>query len=178
MKGLKISLMALVAVLIFTFSSYSQTAGVKIGVVDVTTIVKEMPEAVEADGKLQKLRKNYQDTLMNMQNQLEDRFKQYQKQKAMMPADQQQKEEESLNALNMQILQYREQIFGVNGTLANTGETMMDPIRKKIKAAIEKVAKDEKMNFVLDKGSSTVLYSEDKLDITYKVLDHIKRGEK
>jgi Skp family chaperone for outer membrane proteins len=30
---------------------------------------------------------------------------------------------------------------------------------------------------VLDKGSSAVLYNQDKLDITYRVIDRIKRGE-
>jgi outer membrane protein len=156
---------------------YGQTAAtLKIGVVDVETIVKELPEAIETNNKIQAMSKNYQDTLLTWQKELETKFQQYQKQKAMMPQEQQQKTEEELNALNMQILKYRDEVFGMKGTLAQAQDNMLEPIRKKVKTAIEKVAKEEKMSFVFDKGSPVVLFAEDKFDITYRVLDAIKRS--
>ncbi len=154
----------------------AQTQSLRIGVVDLEVIVKEMPEAQEANNKLIEIGRNYQDTLINMQKELEERFQKYQKQRSMMPAEQQQKEEEALNNLNLQIRQYQEQVFGTRGVLSQLQDKLLEPIRKKVKSTIEKVAKEEKMSFVFDKSSPIVLYAEEKFDLTYRVLDLLKRG--
>jgi Skp family chaperone for outer membrane proteins len=57
-----------------------------------------------------------------------------------------------------------------------TREKYLDPIRSKVRAAIQKVSKEEKISLVLDKTSTAILYFDDKFDLTYKVLDTIKRG--
>jgi len=50
----------------------------------------------------------------------------------------------------------------------------------KVLAAIEEVAKEEKLNFVFDKieDAALLLYAESKFDYTFKVLDRLKRGDK
>ncbi len=55
-------------------------------------------------------------------------------------------------------------------------EGLLQPIRLKVNDAIAAVAKEEKINLVLDKVAGLVLYNEEKADITYKVLDRMKRG--
>lgn len=160
-------------------SSYSQQAkSFYVGIVDVEVIAKEIPEAIEADKKIKDIGQKMQDTMMTFQQDFENQYKQYEKQKSMMSAEQQQKQEEVLRNLQMQILQYREEKFGNKGELARLSEKFLEPIREKVRKAIEVVAKEEKMNIVLDKGSSSILFAEDKLDITYRVLDRIKRGDK
>ena len=57
-------------------------------------------------------------------------------------------------------------------------EIYLAPIRQKVSNAIEAVAKDESLGFVLDKGNGNILYSEEKYDITFKVIDKMKRGSK
>jgi Skp family chaperone for outer membrane proteins len=177
MKKLIIALAALGMFLSFTGTAIAQK-GIKIGIVDVQAVAKEIPESIEAENILLDLSKKFQDTLLLMQKDLEQKFAQYQKQKTMMTADQQKKEEEALQAQNMQLMRYKEEKFGQVGDLAKNREKLLEPIRKKVRDAIEKVAKKEKMNMVVDKGSAFLLYAEDKLDITYSVLDAIKRGKK
>lgn len=155
----------------------SQPSGIKIAVVDLETIVKELPEAVEADKKLKEMGTKWQDTIITWRKQLEEKFQQYQKQKGMMTAEAQQKEEENLQMMNMKILQYQEDKFGNQGELATMREMFLEPIRNKVRTAIEDVAREEGFNFVLDKGSSAVLFSESRYDITYRVLDKIKRNK-
>jgi len=112
-----------------------------------------------------------------MQKELEERYQKYQKQKGMMKDEEKQKEEESLNSLNSQILKYREDKFGqTNGEIIKLRNDYLEPIRSKIRTAIDAIAKEEKMNFVFDKGSPYLLYAEEKYDITYRVLDNLKRG--
>jgi outer membrane protein len=171
----------LVIVASFSFSKTfaegkSSAQNVKIGVVDVEVMLKDMPEAINADKKLKDLGTKWQDTLINMKKDFDDRIQKYQKQKSLMTADQQSKEEETLQNLQTQLMRYQDQKFGQNGELNQTREKFLDPIREKIKSAIQKVAKEEGITLVLDKTNSAVLYFDDKMDLTYKVLDIIKRG--
>lgn len=161
------------------YKVYSQTKdiGVKFAVVDIETILKEMPEAIEADKKLKEIGTKWQDTLISMKKDFDERIQKYQKQKSLMNAEQQNKEEEALQNSQMQIMQYQDQKFGTNGELNQMREKFLEPIRIKVRNAIQKVAKEEKFSLVLDKGNPVVLYFEDKYDITYKVLDVIKRGQ-
>lgn len=150
----------------------------KIGVVDVEMIVKELPEAVEADKKLQELAQVFRDSLLSIEKKFGARMEQYNKQKTMMTADQQKKEEEALQQIQIEYQRYQQDKLGAQGELAQTREKLLAPIREKVRSAIKSVAGKEDMNFVLDKASPVLLFAEDKFDITFSVLDLIKRGTK
>jgi outer membrane protein len=63
------------------------------------------------------------------------------------------------------------------GEIFKKQEELFAPIKTKIYAAIEKVSKEENMQFVFDKsGDIILLYADASFDITYKVLDRLKRG--
>lgn len=173
--GLILAVMLMMSVNTFAQKKATGNEAVSIAIVDVETIVKELPEAVEADKKLKDIGTKWQDTLIALRKDLESKFQQYQKQKTMMAVDKQQKEEESLQALNAQMMQYQEEKFGNQGELAALREKYLEPIRTKVRSAIEAVAKEENFSLVLDKGSSTLLYAEQKFDITFRVIDKIKR---
>jgi len=170
MKGL----IAVVAIgLIATCVTSAQTF--KAAFVNSETIVKELPEAQQAMKGIEDQTLKIRDTLQMMQKDFESRFEQYRKQEAMMSAEAKRKEEETLNALRVRFQQYQEE---KTSEMRNAQENAMKPIREKVQAAIAEISKEEKLNVVLDKVAGFVLYSEDKADITFKVLDRLKRGSK
>lgn len=171
----KVVVSALAAFMLFSPALMAQT---KYGVVNTETILKELPAAIESSKKLEAFATAAQDTLRMMQKDFEQRIEQYQKQQALMSVDAKKKEEEALQALRMRFLQYQEEKLGAQGEVARLREQYLKPIRDKVAEAIAYVAKEEKVNLVLDKVSGVVLFSEDKADLTYKVLDRMKRGDK
>jgi len=57
-------------------------------------------------------------------------------------------------------------------------EELLEPIRVKVKNAIDDVAKAEKLSMVLAKdNASVVMYFDPKHEITFRVIDKIKRGK-
>jgi Skp family chaperone for outer membrane proteins len=92
-----------------------------------------------------------------------------------MSAEAKRKEEESLNALRQRMIQYQEV---KTQEMQLMREEFLRPIREKVKQAIAVIAKEEKLNMVLDKAAGIVLYSDDTSDITFKVLDRMQRGAK
>lgn len=177
MKSLvKISLIfSVLMILVFTTNNV-KSQNLKIGVVDVALVVESMPEAAQGEKYIKEMSQKYQDTLVQMQKNLEEKLAQYKKQQSMMPKDQQTKTEEELQGQNQQLMMYQQSKFGQTGELARVRENVLAPLREKVINAIKEVAKAEKMNFIFDKTNGSVIYSEDKFDITFSVIDKIKRG--
>lgn len=164
----------ILAILFFGVNQLS--AQLKVGIVDLDEVGQNMVEAKDAEKMLADITKKYQDTLQQMQAKLEEEFAAYQKQKSMMAQDQQQAKEQDLQAQQIALQQYYQDKMGQQGEVMQTRAQLLEPIREKIEKAISKVAKDEGLSVVLDKANPALLYSEDKLDITFKVLDQLKRG--
>ena len=165
------------AALCMALASFSAAKAqtIKIGIVDSEIIAKQMPEAQESDKKLEAMRKSALDTMNQKQTALKTRYEGYQKQKGMMNADAQKKEEESLMKAQQELQQYQEV---KQQEFSQVRETLYEPIRESVKKAINDVAKEEKYQLVLDKANPGVLYFEEKSDITFRVLDKLKRGAK
>jgi Skp family chaperone for outer membrane proteins len=170
------SAFVVVFLLLVGFASAQSSQPLRVGVVNAETVLKELPEALAASKAIEESALKVRDTLQMMQKEFESRVESYRKQEAMMTADAKRKEEESLNALRTRFLQYQEEKFGNTGEIARMRESLLQPIRVKINDAIAAVAKEEKLSLVLDKVVGLVLYNDEKLDMTYKVLDRMKRG--
>lgn len=171
----KALLCALVLVVASHGIAFSQA--VKIGIVDSETILKQLPEAKDADTKLNGIVSKYRDTLSQMEKDFTEGLASYEKQKGMMTQEAKTKEEERLMGIRQRYAQYQEENFGVQGTVAKLREQFLAPLRSKIEAAIKAVAQEEKLTLIMDKASPGILYVEDKYDVTFKVLDHMKRGD-
>jgi len=160
--------------LMISLSSLFSQKPINIGVADVEAIVITMDEAKQADTLLKLTQKNYADSLKKMEDDFYKRIEQYKKQKSMMNADKQQKEEEDLQTMQQLILSSREDM---SSKIMKKRDELLEPIRKKVKVTIEAVAKEEGINLVLDKSNAVVLFIEDKFDITHRVIDKLIRNK-
>ncbi len=152
-------------------AAHAQT---KFGFVNTESIISQLPELKEIDQKLSVLQTAYTDTLKAIESNYRARLEAYQRQQGMMTPEAKAKEEEALRGMEQQYSQYRQDRLGAQGTLAQYQAQLMQPVRDRVRAAIEKVAKEEKIGAVLDQGS--FLFVDQKLDITFKVLDYLRRG--
>lgn len=174
MKNLKL----LLIVLLFSTFGFANAQSLQVGVANIQMVVEQLPDAKNIDTEIKALATKYQDSLLKMQGDLESQFQTYQKQKAMMTQEQQLSTEQELQALNQRVLEFQQQKFGQQGELQMKRLELLQPLRLKIKEAIDKVAAAEKLDIVLDGSTESVLFAADKLDITFKVLDMLKRGSK
>ncbi len=147
----------------------------KIAVVDVEKVAKELPEAIDADKKLTDLRNKMVDTLKSYEKRFKDKYEAYTKNKSMMTAEAQKKEEDELTSMNQQYSQYQEENFGAQGNLARKRAELLQPVLARIQDAVKDVAKDLHITVVLDKmQTGTVVFADDAADITFKVIDRMK----
>lgn len=150
----------------------------KIGYVDSEVILKALPEAIKAQGDLDNLTKRYYAQVDSMSIRLQEDIASYQKQQGTMKANQQKEAQQALVQKQQDLELFKQQTFGQGGTLVKKQEELFAPIKERIMKGIQDVAKDEALNFVFDKsGDIILLYADTTYDVTYKVLDKLKRGK-
>jgi|YelNatPaOPRAMG01_1025707.scaffolds.fasta_scaffold00013_50 outer membrane protein len=158
-----------------TFTNQLSYAQQRIGWVDTQEIMKQLPEAVEAQAKLDALVAQWQADLNKMQNQFQQEADQYQRQRLILPEQQRAQEEQKLAEMQKKIVDYRNQKFGQNGELFQRQNEIMRPVQEKIFKAIQDVAKELKYDYIFDKsGQILLMYANNQYDLTEKVLDKLK----
>jgi len=151
----------------------------KLGYVDSQVIIQQFPEAVEAQKKIQSSLQSWQEQIDTMAKAYQTQLEDYDKKKAMLNDQAKLIEEQKLLAEQQKIIDFRNKKLGQGGELQQLQDKIMSPVKDKILKAIESVAKEEKMSFVFDKGAEVpvLLYGDRAFDVTFKVLDRLKRGK-
>jgi outer membrane protein len=163
-------------ILVLVIGTGSAAAQVKIGFVDTDVILQQMKEYKQVEQRLRGLQASYEDTLRVMQTDFQTKLESYQKQRELMNPATRAQEEANLGALRDQIVGYQQANLGQQGTLFQLQAQLVQPIREKVRSAVERVAKDQKLSAVMETG--LMIYYDKKMDITYKVMESLNSGDK
>jgi outer membrane protein len=168
----------LLAITFLFLGSQLLSAQAKLGYVDSQIILTQLPEAIKAQGDLDALTSRWSNQLDSMTVSYQESLADYQKQANTMTEERRLSAQQELIAKEQAIMDFRRQKFGQQtGEIYQRQEEIFNPVKDKIYKAIEEVAKSEGMQFVFDKsGDILLLYADQAFDITYKVLDKLKRG--
>jgi outer membrane protein len=168
----------IIAAILFISSISMFAQGEKMGFVDSQIILTQYPAAIKAQGDLDALTNLWSTQLDSMTLEYQQALSNYQQQANTMPEDQQLAAQQNIVGMEQKIVDFRRKKFSQpDGEIYVKQEQIFEPVKTKIYAAIEKVAKEEGMKFVFDKsGDILLLYADSAFDITFKVLDQLKRG--
>jgi outer membrane protein len=172
----RILLAAIIFLVLIPAMSFSQA---KIGWVNSKAITEKLTEAQEAQRQLDNLVTDWQTELAKLQNDWQKKFSEYDKKKLILTDQGRADAERELQEMDKKISEYRNTKFGQNGELFQKQNELMKPVQDKIFKAIQDVAKEEDYDYVLDKsGDVLLMYTNDKYDLTDKVLEKIKAFKK
>lgn len=167
-------------VLACVFSAATLAAqGPKIGFVNSGKIFQELPEAQEAQKKIDAMTKPIQDAIEAKERELQGRIDDYKKKESMMNDAAKKTAQDEILDLEQKYRAYRTEKLGNDGELAKETDRILAPLKAKILAGIERIAKEEKYTFVFDKTEQVniLLYGDPSHDLTFKVIDRLKRGK-
>lgn len=166
-----------ILVLFFSITVFAQSSA-NIGYVDSEIILNQYPAAIKAQGDLDALTNKWSSQVDSMTLAYQQAISDYQKQQETMPEDKKLEAQQRIVGMEQQIMDFRRQKFSQGtGEIFQEQERIFAPIKEKIYGAIETVAKEEGLQFVFDKsGDILLLYADSAFDVTYKVLDKLKRG--
>lgn len=172
----------LFALIIFSATAlFAQTsqAPLKIGYVDSEVILAQYPEAIKAKSDLDGLVAKWKKEADSLTTDLQNSYADYQKKAQTMKKEELDKAQKEIGAKDQRLQQFKDQKFSQpNGEYFVKQDQFMKPVKEKIFKAIDEVSKEEGMQFVFDKaGEVVLLHADPQFDITYKVLDRLKRGK-
>ncbi len=145
---------------------YAAHADFKIGVVDGMDVVsksadgKRVQESIKH--KSEELGKPFAQRRQDLAHQVEE----FQKQAGMMKEDARKKKGEELEK---KMQEFQRQGADAEKQLQQFQEQQLQPLFKKLEEAVKAVAATEKLDLVLDRRNSGLLYMDPKMDITDKV---------
>lgn len=151
----------------------------KIGFVNSGKIFQELPEAQDAQKRIDAMTKPIQDAIETKERELQAKIDDYKKKESMMNDAAKKSAQDEILDLEQKYRAYRAEKLGNDGELAKETDRVLAPLKAKILTGIERIAKEEKYTFVFDKTEQVniLLYGDPAHDLTYKVIDKLKRGK-
>jgi len=148
----------------------------KIGYVDPQAILNKMPEMKAVQQKLQNFAERKQEELSQKEQDFQQQITEYQQKSAVISDEAKAKEEERLGQLNADLQQYRQQI---QQELQQKQQELVGPLLQEIERAINQVASDMNLTYVLNTTTSTgdviILYASPEAQEQYDITDQVMR---
>lgn len=149
----------------------------KFGYVDTEYILSKIPEYASVKQEIDQMSQKWQKELEVMYADIERMYKDYQAEEVLLPEDIKKQRQEDILVAERKAKEYKEKKFGYNGELYKVQDDKIKPIQDKVYEAVEKVAQERRLDFILDKAANSgILYSNAAFDRTDDVI--VKLGLK
>jgi outer membrane protein len=144
---------------------------VKVAYVTTDAIMKQLPDAQDAQKQLDQFVVDWQGELNKLQQDWQKKFDDYEKRKLIMTEQRRVDAEKELRDLDAKIAEFRNKKFGQNGDLFLKQNELMKPVQDRVFKAIQDVALEDGYDYVFDKsGEILLMYANTKYDLTQRVL--------
>jgi outer membrane protein len=156
---------------LFSNDAIAQTSKVKIGIVNVKSALEQWTSYKQVQDSLKESYTRKQNELVQKRDSLAKEIESFSLQKELMPEESAAKKYKELQDEEMNL----RALIQKNGEdFKNEQTRKIDPLVKKMKDVVEEIAKKEKFLLILPKD--VILYNDQTLDITPKVISALNKS--
>lgn len=143
----------------------------KFAYVDTKYILDKVPEYKAAEKELEQLSQKWQRELDDMYANIEKLYEKYRAEEVLLSDGIKKQRQDEILAKEKEAKEYQRKRFGYDGDLFKQREEKVKPIQDRVFTAVEEVAKERKVNLILDKaGAVVMLYTDPDYDYSNLVL--------
>ena len=166
-SGLQKLALTLAMVVMIPMVNYAQ----KFAYVDTEYILSLLPDYKSAQKKLNEIAEQWQKEVDGKYEGIDKMYKEYQAEKILLTPEQQKVREDEIISKEKEAKKFQQDKFGYEGELFKKRQELVEPIQDKVFETIQKIAKDDALDFIFDKSSDmTMLFSNAKYDKSDNVL--------
>ena len=166
-SGLQKLALTLAMVVMIPMVNYAQ----KFAYVDTEYILSLLPDYKSAQKKLNEIAEQWQKEVDGKYEGIDKMYKEYQAEKILLTPEQQKVREDEIISKEKEAKKFQQDKFGYVGELFKKRQELVKPIQDKVFETIQKIAKDDALDFIFDKSSDmTMLFSNAKYDKSDNVL--------
>lgn len=156
------------------FCTIPITFAQKFGYVDMNYILKQMPEYKEAQAEIDKLAKGWEGEIQQMYQEVEKMEASLKAEEVLLTVDMKKERQAEIDRKLKELKEYQKQIFGFEGLYFLKKKELIKPVQDKVFEAVEKVAKNNRLQIVFDKsGELVMIYTDPIHDYTDYVLEEL-----
>lgn len=143
----------------------------RVGFLDTEKILASIPEYNNAKSQLESLEKGYRTKVENEFAAIEKLYNAYQANKGTMSQVVRAQKENEIISKEEAAKKLQESYFGENGIMQKKSQELLSPIKERVQAAIERVAKSGGYMMIVDIASqSGVVYTNSQYDLSQEVI--------
>ena len=143
----------------------------RVGFLDTEKILASIPEYNSAKSQLESLEKGYRTKVENEFAAIEKLYNAYQANKGTMSQVVRAQKENEIISKEEAAKKLQESYFGENGIMQKKSQELLSPIKERVQAAIERVAKSGGYMVIVDIASqSGVIYTNSQYDLSQEVI--------
>ena len=155
----------------------ARAADLKIGYIDSERIIKEYKGTQAAQQQFDQDVQEWNTQAKNYKKDIERLRLELEGQGPMLSEEKKNEREQELQSKLTQYDQFVQSIWGPSGLIAQRNEELTRPIIAKIKTVLSKIGADEQYNVIFDAADGNIVYGDQNLDLTDRVLQILNQGE-
>jgi len=160
--------------LLINISTFAQ----KFGYVDTQYVLGRMSEYSEAQGEIQKLAQSWEKEIQTKYQVLEEMEASLKAEEVLLTEELKDERRTEIDRNWKEVKEYQKQVFGFEGLYFLKKKELIKPVQDQVFEAVERVAKNNRLQIVLDKsGDLVMIYTDPIHDYTDFVLDELGLGE-
>jgi len=164
--------------LIIVSAGVTTTSAQKFGYVDTDFILSKIPEYREAQDEIEKLSLAWQDEIQGKYKEIEGMYDNLQAEEVLLTKEMKDERLADIKKKEDEVKEYQKKIFGFEGLFFLKKKELIKPIQDKVFEAVEKVAKEHRLQVVFDKsGELVMIYTDPIHDYTDYVLEELGLGD-
>lgn len=163
---------------LFIVFSLGHTMAQKWGYVDTEYILGKIPEYKEAQDEINALSLSWDQEIRGMYREIESMYNKLQAEEVLLTPEMKEERMGEIKAKEEEVKAYHKKVFGYEGLFFLKKKELIKPVQDKVFEAVEKVAKDNRLQMVFDKSGGLVLIYTDPIhDYTDYVLEELGLGD-
>jgi len=151
----------------------------KFGYVDTDYILSKMPEYQEAKSEINKISLVWEEEIQQMYKQIEEMEVSLQAEEVLLTKVMKDDRRKEITEKWDEVKNYQKKLFGFEGLFFLKKKELIKPVQDKVFDAVEKMAKNHRLQIVFDKsGNLVMIYTDPIHDYTDYVLEELELGDK
>ncbi len=163
----------LVALIVLAFP-VALLAQNKIAYVDTEYILGKIPNYKNAQSQVEKIATQYQKEVEDGYKKLDEQYKSYQAEKALLNESMKKKREDDIIKRERELKDLQQKYFGPSGEVSKKREELIKPIQDQVSEAIKTFATDGGYTMIFDvAGNPSIVYTNTRSDMSDKILEKL-----
>ncbi|MDH4460058.1 MAG: OmpH family outer membrane protein [Flectobacillus sp.] len=147
----------------------------KFGYIDTEFITSKMPEYERAQAEIEVLTDRWIKEISLKNEEIDKLERAYRAEEVLLTEEMRQQRQRGISDKQKDVRTLQNKVFGINGDLIKKKQEVMKPILDEIAKAVEKVARQKRLDFLFDKSSDglAMLYTNPVHDYTDYIMEEL-----